>query len=188
MTRPFAGRTATLLSALLLALTALACGGGTPANSGAAGTNSNAGAASNTAATPADRDSGGAATAGRAKLNLNTATGEEFKAAIPNLGDRMVHEFEEYRPYRSIQQFRREIGKYVKPEQVAEYEKYVFVPIVPNESDAATLQQIPGLDESEAQALIAGRPYASDDAFLGKLRASVSEAELAVARTYLGGR
>ena len=117
--------------------------------------------------------------------NVNTATGEELKTAIPNLGDRMVHEFEEYRPYRSIQQFRREIGKYVKPEQVAEYEKYIYVPIVPNEADAPTLQQIPGLDQSEAETLIKGRPYASNDAFIEKLGGLVSPAELAVARTLL---
>ena len=62
------------------------------------------------------------------------------------MGNRMVHEFEEYRPYKSIQQFRKEIGKYVDQNQVAEYEKYIFVPINENDSDAPTLQQIPGLD------------------------------------------
>jgi DNA uptake protein ComE-like DNA-binding protein len=131
-----------------------------------------------TAASPAT-----AAPAG--KLNINTASGPELLAKIPNLGNRMVHEFEEYRPYRSIQQFRREIGKYVSPEQVAEYEKYIFVPINPNEADVQTLQQIPGVDATEAQALIAGRPYASADAFLSKLNDKVSPQELEVAKTYL---
>jgi DNA uptake protein ComE-like DNA-binding protein len=119
------------------------------------------------------------------KLNINTASSAQFLAAIPNLGNRMVHEFEEYRPYRSIQQFRREIGKYVDQAQVAEYEKYIFVPINPNDADAATLQQIPGLDASEAQALISGRPYASTDAFVSALNGKVSEAELAVAKSYV---
>ena len=32
-----------------------------------------------------------------AKLNLNTATGDEFRT-VPNVGDRMVREFNEYRP------------------------------------------------------------------------------------------
>ena len=97
----------------------------------------------------------------------------------------MVHEFEEYRPYRSIQQFRREIGKYVSPEQVAEYEKYIFVPINFNDADAPTLQQIPGLDAAEAENVMAGRPYSSADAFLKKLADKVSPAELEVAKTYL---
>ncbi len=121
----------------------------------------------------------------KAKLNLNTASGNDFLTNIPGLGNRMVHEFEEYRPYRSIQQFRRDIGKYVNPAQVAEYEKYVYVPIAENESDAATLQQIPGLDAAEAGALMAGRPFASPDAFLSKLSEKVSTEELAVAKTYL---
>lgn len=37
----------------------------------------------------------------------------------------MVRKFEEYRPYVSIQQFRREIGKYVDEAMVAAYEQYV---------------------------------------------------------------
>lgn len=120
------------------------------------------------------------------KVNLNAASSDEFLAAIPGLGNRMVREFEEYRPYISIQQFRQEIGKYVDQAQVAEYEKYVYVPIVFNESDAATLQQIPGLDATEAEALVAARPYASLDEFLSTLSQYISADELAIARTYLG--
>jgi predicted DNA-binding helix-hairpin-helix protein len=97
----------------------------------------------------------------------------------------MVHEFEEYRPYRSIQQFRREIGKYVDPAQLAEYEKYIFIPIDINEADAKTLMQIPGLDQAEAESLVAGRPYASPQAFLTKLAEKVSPADVDIARTYL---
>jgi hypothetical protein len=94
------------------------------------------------------------------------------------MGNRMVREFEEYRPYISIRQFRQEIGKYVSQEQVAEYEKYVYVPIAINDADAATLQQIPGVDAAEAEELLAGRPYASVDAFLTRLAGYVSEADL----------
>lgn len=121
----------------------------------------------------------------KAKLNVNTASPQDFLGAIPNLGNRMVHEFEEYRPYKSIQQFRKEIGKYVDEAKIAEYEQYVFVPIDENQSDAATLQQIPGIDATEAQELIAGRPYASRDAFQAKVREKVSADELAIATTYL---
>ena len=126
-----------------------------------------------------------ASSAPAGKVNVNTASPSELLAAIPNLGSRMLHEFEEYRPYRSIQQFRRDIGKYVSPEQVAEYEKYIFVPINPNEADVQTLQQIPGLDPTEAGAMIAGRPYASAEDFLAKLSDKISSTELEVARTYV---
>jgi hypothetical protein len=39
----------------------------------------------------------------------------------------MRHEFEEYRPYRAIEQFRREIGKYVDSAEVARLEHYVAI-------------------------------------------------------------
>ena len=59
-------------------------------------------------------------------LDLNTASAEEIEL-IPNVGARMRHEFEEYRPYRGIEQFRREIGKYVDPAEVARLERYVTI-------------------------------------------------------------
>jgi DNA uptake protein ComE-like DNA-binding protein len=60
-------------------------------------------------------------------IDLNTATKEEIEL-IPGVGPRMRHEFEEYRPYTSLEQFRREIGKYVDAQEVARLEKYVSIP------------------------------------------------------------
>jgi DNA uptake protein ComE-like DNA-binding protein len=59
-------------------------------------------------------------------VNINTATDEEI-LRIPGVGPRMLREFKEYRPYTSIEQFRREIGKYVDKEQVATWEKYIVI-------------------------------------------------------------
>ena len=59
-------------------------------------------------------------------LDLNSATSEEIEL-IPGVGARMTHEFEEYRPYRGIEQFRREIGKYVDEAEVARLERYVTI-------------------------------------------------------------
>jgi DNA uptake protein ComE-like DNA-binding protein len=188
MFRPSTVRSVILSSALLLCASLVACSsGGEKTQTNTASANAPAAANQANSNTTAANTTAGQ-TAGKAKLNLNTASSNDFLTNIPGFGNRMVHEFEEYRPYRSVQQFRREIGKYVKPEQVAEYEKYVYVPIAENESDAETLQQIPGLDATEAAALIAGRPYASRDAFLAKLSEKVSAEELAVAKTYLGGQ
>jgi len=120
-----------------------------------------------------------------ARLNLNTATGDEFLAGVPEMSNRLVREFLEYRPYVSIQQFRRELGKYIDQSQIAAYEKYVYVPIAVNDSDAATLQQISGLEAAEAEGLIAKRPFASNEAFLTELAQYVSESELALAKSYL---
>ena len=52
-------------------------------------------------------------------LNLNTATRDEI-LMVPNLGNRMAHEFEEYRPYKAMAQFRREMKKYVDDKEVAQ--------------------------------------------------------------------
>lgn len=59
-------------------------------------------------------------------LDLNSASADEIML-IPGVGSRMRHEFEEYRPYRSIAQFRREIGKYVDDAEVARLERYVTI-------------------------------------------------------------
>ena len=171
----------TLLSASLVFL--VACGADNQtAQPTAPNANTPATSSPAAAASPASP-----ATSGK-KVNLNTATKEEFFAAIPNLGNRMAHEFEEYRPYKSIQQFRKEIGKYVDQAKVAEYEKSVYVPIDPNQSDVPTLQQIPGLDAAEAESLVAGRPYASTQSFLAKLAEKVSAADLEIAKNLLASQ
>ena len=57
-------------------------------------------------------------------INLNTASRADI-LLIPGVGRKMAHEFEEYRPYSSMEQFRREIGKYVDEDEVARLEMYV---------------------------------------------------------------
>ena len=60
-------------------------------------------------------------------INLNTATDEEI-LLIPGMGNRMLREFKEYRPYESLAKFHREIGKYVNDTELARLEQYVMVP------------------------------------------------------------
>jgi DNA uptake protein ComE-like DNA-binding protein len=126
-----------------------------------------------------------AATGTTPKINLNTASAAEI-LTVPNAGQRMVREFMEYRPYTTILQFRQEIGKYVDAATIAGYEQYVYVPVDINQADTATLQQLPGVDDTIANALVAARPYASVDAFLSKLGSYVSAAQAAAAKSYLG--
>jgi len=57
-------------------------------------------------------------------IKLNSAADSDM-LLIPGVGKRMAHEFEEYRPYTNIEQFRREIGKYVDAAEVARLEQYV---------------------------------------------------------------
>lgn len=118
------------------------------------------------------------------KLNLNTASMDDFRT-IPDVGDRMAHEFDEYRPYVSIQQFRREMAKYVEDDVIAGYEQYVFVPVNWNESDAETVAQLPGVDLDEANQLMAARPFDSAEAFLAALEPMVTPEDLELASAYL---
>ena len=119
------------------------------------------------------------------KINLNDMTREQLTDTIPDFGRRMVREFFEYQPYISIQQFRREIGKYVDDEQVAFYEQFIYVPVDINESDAATLMQIEGITEEIAEELLAARPYESNDTFLEKLTEFLPELNQEAAVSFL---
>ena len=78
--------------------------------------------ASTTPATSSTNASGAAIV----PININTATDAEI-LKIPGVGPRMLHEFKEYRPWTSIAQFRREIGKYVDKAEVARLEKYIVI-------------------------------------------------------------
>jgi DNA uptake protein ComE-like DNA-binding protein len=59
-------------------------------------------------------------------VNLNTASDADI-LLIPGVGNRLLREFKEYRPYKAMEQFRREIGKYVSKEEVARLERYVTI-------------------------------------------------------------
>lgn len=174
-----------LVLPVALAAVLSACGGAaTPANTSAqvaAATTAPASTANETNST----EQNAAASTATVKLNLNQVTADELLATIPGFSNRMVREFQEYRPYASIQQFRREIGKYVDDAQVNEWEQYVYVPVAVDASDAETLKQLPGVDDTVAQALIDGRPYGSNQAFLTALASQVGDEQAAAAAAYL---
>jgi DNA uptake protein ComE-like DNA-binding protein len=79
-----------------------------------------------TASTTTATSSTAASGAAIVPININTATDAEI-LKIPGVGPRMLHEFKEYRPWTSIAQFRREIGKYVDKAEVARLEKYIVI-------------------------------------------------------------
>lgn len=110
-------------------------------------------------------------------INLNTATREEIML-IPGMGNRMVREFFEYRPYTAIAQFRKEIGKYVDDKEVARLEQYVFVPINLNTASDETLLSIPGATPQLLRALKDPRPYKNIEQFRREVAKSVSAKEV----------
>jgi DNA uptake protein ComE-like DNA-binding protein len=117
-------------------------------------------------------------------LDLNTATDEEIML-IPGMTERMAHEFEEYRPYRSLVQFRREIGKYVDADEVARLEQYVFVPLNLNAATAEQLMTIPGMTERMVHEFEEYRPYKSIDQFRREIGKYVDADEVARLESYV---
>jgi DNA uptake protein ComE-like DNA-binding protein len=118
------------------------------------------------------------------QINLNEATKDEIKL-IPGMGDRMVHEFEEYRPYQALSQFRREIGKYVDAKELARLEQYVFVPVNLNTASKEDIMSIPGMGARMLHEFEEYRPYRSMEQFRREIGKYVSEQELARLERYV---
>jgi DNA uptake protein ComE-like DNA-binding protein len=59
-------------------------------------------------------------------VKLNTATDADI-LSIPGAGNRMVREFKEYRPWKTKEQFDKEIGKYVGAAETARLWRFVVI-------------------------------------------------------------
>ncbi|MBO6606108.1 helix-hairpin-helix domain-containing protein [Psychroserpens sp.] len=110
-------------------------------------------------------------------FNLNTTAEADFKM-IPGVGNKMAHEFEEYRPYLSVKQFEREIGKYVDEVEVARYLNYVFVPVELNSASEEDIKALPGVGNKMAHEFEEYRPYKNMDQFRKEIGKYVDDAEL----------
>ena len=117
-------------------------------------------------------------------INLNTATREAI-LAIPSVGDRIAREFEEYRPYKAIAQFRRELGKYVSDAEVAQLEQYVFVPLNLNTATPEDLLTIPGVGNRLLREFLEYRPYVNMRQFRREIGKYVSDEEVARLARYV---
>ena len=118
------------------------------------------------------------------QINLNTASREEIML-IPRMTARMAHEFEEYRPYTSLEQFRREIGKYVDANEVARLEQYVFVPLSLNKASAQDFMTIPGMTNRMVHEFEEYRPYTGMDQFRREIGKYVDQKEVARLESYV---
>ena len=117
-------------------------------------------------------------------INLNTAT-REVILSIPSVGDRIAREFEEYRPYKAIAQFRRELDKYVSDAEVARLEQYVFVPLNLNTATPEDLLTIPGVGNRLLREFLEYRPYINMRQFRREIGKYVSDEEVARLERYV---
>jgi hypothetical protein len=104
---------------------------------------------------------------------------------IPNLGNRMLREFKEYRPYRALAQFHREIAKYVDQTELARLEQYVFAPINLNTATDADILSIPGLGSRMLGEFKEYRPYPNIEKFRREIGKYVSQKEVARFERYV---
>jgi DNA uptake protein ComE-like DNA-binding protein len=118
------------------------------------------------------------------QINLNSASDAEI-LLIPGVGDRMLGEFKEYRPYKALAQFRREIGKYVDDKELARLEQYVFVPINLNTASDADILSIPGVGQRMLQEFKEYRPYKAMTQFRREIGKYVNEKEVARLERYV---
>jgi DNA uptake protein ComE-like DNA-binding protein len=117
-------------------------------------------------------------------INLNTAPREEI-LLIPGVGNRMLREFLEYRPYAALAVFHREIDKYVDDAELARLEQYVFVPLDLNKASDADLLTIPGLGNRMLREFKEYRPYDGIERFRREIGKYVSKEEVARLERYV---
>ena len=117
-------------------------------------------------------------------INLNDVTNDEI-LLIPGVGDRMAHEFEEYRPYVDMGEFRMEIGKYVDTDEVERLAGYVYVPIDLNTATREAIMAVPGMSERMAHEFEEYRPYTDLDQFRREIGKYVDENEVARFERYV---
>jgi DNA uptake protein ComE-like DNA-binding protein len=118
------------------------------------------------------------------QINLNTATEDEI-LMIPGTGKRMLREFLEYRPYKTLAQFHKEIGKYVNDKELARLEQYVFVPINLNTGSDDDILSIPGTGKRMLREFKEYRPYTNIEQFRKEIGKYVDKKEVARLERYV---
>ena len=118
------------------------------------------------------------------QINLNTASEEEI-LMIPGTGKRMLREFLEYRPYKALAQFHKEIGKYVDNKELARLEQYVFVPINLNTASDEDILSIPGAGKRMVREFKEYRPYTNIEKFRKEIGKYVDKKEVARLERYV---
>jgi DNA uptake protein ComE-like DNA-binding protein len=111
-------------------------------------------------------------------VNLNTGTAEEI-LLIPRAGKRMVREFGEYRPWITMGQFDKEIGKYVDAAEVGRLKSYVFIALDLNTATDDEFKTIPNLGGNMVREFKEYRPWKTQAQFEREIGKYVDAKEVA---------
>lgn len=117
-------------------------------------------------------------------MDLNSGS-EATIGMIPGVGERMTHEFLEYRPYVSMAQFRREMSKYVDEAEVERLASFVYVKLDLNTATDEEILAIPGIGQRMLREFKEYRPYTDMAQFRREMGKYVSESEVARLERYV---
>jgi len=118
------------------------------------------------------------------QLDLNDFTDAEV-LMIPGAGRRMVREFNEYKPYRALAQWHREIDKYVDDAELARLEQYVFVKLDLNTATDEQILTIPGVGARMLREFKEYRPWKTMAQFDREIGKYVDAKEVARLKRYV---
>ena len=118
------------------------------------------------------------------QINLNTASDEEL-LLIPGAGSRMTREIRDKRPYKTLAQFRSEIGKSADPKEAARLEQYVFVPINLNSASDDDILSVPGAGKRMVREFKEYRPWTTFEQFRKEIGKYVDKKEVARLEKYV---
>lgn len=110
-------------------------------------------------------------------MDLNSASREELQL-MPGMTNRWMREFNEYRPYADLAEFRREMSKYTDEAGVAELEQYVFVPMDLNSASNEDFETIPGMTSRWLREFNEYKPYEDMAEFHREMGKYADEAEV----------
>ena len=119
-------------------------------------------------------------------VNLNTATDDEILSIPGAQQKRVLREFKEYRPYKSLAVFHREMRKYWDEAEVSRLEQYVFVPVNLNTATDEEILSIPAAQQNRVlREFKEYRPYTSMDQFHREMRKYWDEKEVNRLKRYV---
>jgi len=119
-------------------------------------------------------------------VNLNTATDQEILSIPAAQSNRVLREFKEYRPYKSLAVFHKEMRKYWDEAEVSRLEQYVFVPINLNNATDEEILSIPAAQQNRVlREFKEYRPYTSLDQFHKEMRKYWDEKEVNRLKRYV---
>ena len=119
-------------------------------------------------------------------LNLNTATDQEILSIPAAQSNRVLREFKEYRPYKNLAVFHKEMRKYWDETEVSRLEQYVFVPVNLNNATDEEILSIPAAQPNRVlREFKEYRPYTSLDQFHKEMRKYWDEKEVNRLKRYV---